>query len=249
MVYSGKVYETDGSEPIAVYEASDARLLAPIGHAPSVRLFDRATSESDWAALSEGRGASAEFSFAYLNSANVVGPQSELMPCLFSEDVQVKPCLVGVVSAPGTMIPSEEADPYLLGLTLGMVFYAADVDRIERVRGQPPSRSHDVGIAIGPVITTPDELDEALIQDMNGKRYKLTVSLQVNEDEVMRMDTDELPFTFAELLAYASESAAVRAGDLLCATLGEPDLPRPLQSGDEVRLINDRLGTLINRVG
>lgn len=249
VVYAGKIYETDGLNPIAMHEASDARLLAPVGLAPSVRLFDTASSEGDWAMLSEGQQAKREFSFAYLNASIIVGPQTELLPFPVGEQISFKPCLAAVVSARGTQIPSEEAEPYILGITLANVFYAADIDRIERVRGQPPSRSHDLGIALGPVVTTPDELEEALIQDLNGRRYRLAVSAHVNDREVFRVDTEGLPFTFAELLGYASESAPVQSGDILCVALGEPEIGHPLESGDDVRLVNDRLGTLVSRIG
>lgn len=248
IVYSGKVYETDGAEPIAVHEVSDARLLSPVGHAPSVRLFAPTASAADWTSLTEGRDAINQLSFSYLNSSIVLGTMSELMPCNFSEDIRFKPCLAAVVKSDATALPAEEADPYIVGVTLMNVFFGADVLRMEQMRGAPMSRSHDMGIGLGPAITTPDELDDATIQDLAGRRYKLNISAYVNDDEVARFDTDDLPFTLTEAVAFASESAAVRAGDVIAICLGEPDLHVSLQSGDEVRLVNDRLGVLVNRV-
>jgi hypothetical protein len=39
IVHGGKVYETDGTNPVAVHEAGDVRLLSPVGRPPSIRLF------------------------------------------------------------------------------------------------------------------------------------------------------------------------------------------------------------------
>jgi 2-keto-4-pentenoate hydratase/2-oxohepta-3-ene-1,7-dioic acid hydratase in catechol pathway len=249
MVHSGKIYETDGEQAIAIHDPQDARLLAPVGHPPSVRLFDVSATGGDFSGLAEGRSASFEFPFAYLNSSTIIGPQTETMPCHISEEISFKPCLAVVVGAAATLLTPEESDQAVLGLTLVNVFYAADVDRMERIKGVPPSRSHDLGFAVGPVVTTPDELEPTLLEDPNARRYKISISAQVNDEEVFRFDTSDLPFTPGEAISYASSSCAIRSGDLICLSLGLPELEIPLRSGDTVRLVSDRLGSLINRVG
>lgn len=248
VVYAGKVYETDGTDPVAIFEVGETRLLSPIGHPPSIRFFESLPGEGDWVALSEGRSAAKELSFTYLNPATAIGPSTELMPCAISEEISFKVCIGAIVSEPGLRIPSEQADAYILGLTLVTVFYAADLDRIERMRGHPIARSHDVGIAVGPAITTPDELDNSLVQDLAGRRYAIPVAASVDGDEVARFNMEALPFTMAEALAFASESCPVVAGDLIVAALGTTDLERPLVPGSEVRVTSDWLGTLANRV-
>lgn len=249
MVYGGKVYETDGANPIAVHEWTDARLLSPVGHAPSVRLFESTTLEADWSGMAEGRAATAEFNFQYLNPSVVVGPQTELMPSQISDEISAKPCLACVVSADASLLTPEEAHEAILGLLLVNVFYAQDLARIERARSQPTSRSHDVGIAIGPAITTLDELEEVARSSANGAHYDLAIQVQVNESDVARLSTAELPFTLAEAVSYASSSCAVRAGDIIAISMGELELSTALKSGDDVRIISDRLGVLSNRIG
>lgn len=248
VVYAGKVYETDGTDPVAIFDVAETRLLSPIGHPPSVRLFESLPGEGDWVALSEGRSAAKDLSFTYLNPACIVGPMTELMPCGISEDLSFKVCIGAVIAEPGLRIPSEQADPYILGFTLVTVFYAADVDRIERMRGNPIGRSHDVGIAVGPAITTPDELENALVQDLAGRRYAIPITASVDGDEVARFNAEELEITFAEAVAFASDSCPVVAGDLIVLSIGAPQLEQPLISGSEVRLTSDWLGTLANRI-
>lgn len=249
VVYSGKIYETDGSNPVAVHEASDSRLLSPVRLAPSFRLFEPWVAGSDWATMSEGQAAIADLSFAYLNSATIVGTHTELAPFHTSDEISFKPCLAAIVSAFGTNVMPEDAELHILGVTLANVFFAKDQNRIERMRGYPPSRSHDVGIALGPVITTPDELEETTIQDLGGRRYKLIMTASVNEEEVFRFDTNDLPITLTDAICFASTTAGVRSGDVIAINLGEPNLRSPLKSGDEIRVTCDWLGTLASRVG
>ncbi len=248
MVYGGKVYETEGSQPVAIHEWTDARLHAPVGLVPSVRLFDPITHESDWTGLGEGRQAEADLKFSYLNASTVIGPQSEIMPVSVTTTIACKPCLVGVVSANATLLTPQEAEDAILGLTLGNIFFASDLDRIERSRGQGFSRSHDLGICIGPAITTPDELEDATRDHPNGRIYDFTIHVHVNELEVASYHSVELPFTLSDALSFASESCAIRSGDLICLPLGTVSTTLGLQPGDEVRVVSDRLGTLANRV-
>jgi len=199
--------------------------------------------------MSEGRHASVDLPFTYLNSSAVVGPQMELMTCHFSEDLSFRPCIAAVVAFPATLLDPQEAEAAILGVTLVNVFFAKDVARMEAMRGLPPGRSHDVGIAVGPAITTPDELEASVLEDPNGRRYDMTILAHVNETEVARFDASSVPFTLAEAVSFASSSAAIRSGDLVCIALGEPELAIPLRTGDEVRVVSDRLGTLVNRIG
>lgn len=248
VVYAGKVYETDGTDPIAIFDAAETRLLSPVGHPPSIRFFEALPGEGDWVALSEGRSAAKELSFAYLNPACVIGPMTELMPSSVSDEVSFKVCIGAVVSEPGLRIPSEQADAYILGLTLVTVFYAADLERIEKMRGHPIGRSHDIGIAVGPAITTPDELENALVQDLAGRRYSIPVTASVDGDEVARFDAEDAAITLAEAVGFASESCPIVAGDLIVVSLGSPVMDKPLIAGSEVRITSDWLGSLANRI-
>lgn len=204
--------------------------------------------ESDWTGLSEGRQAESDLKFAYLNASTVLGPQSEIMPVSVTTTIACKPCLVGVISANATLLTPQEAEDAILGLTLANIYFASDIDRVERSRGQGTSRSHDLGICLGPAITTPDELEEATRDHPNGRIYDLAVQVQINGEDTLGFTTSDLPFSLAEAVSFASESCAIRSGDLFCISLGSVVTAIGLQPGDEVRVISDRLGTLANRV-
>ena len=109
------------------------------------------------------------------------------------------------------------------------------------------ARRRDMGTAVGPAITTPDELEEAIIQVDSGKRYRLELSARVDGNEVCTWDLADLPVTLAEVVSFAGESCALQAGDLLCVALPMRAGARPLPNldrGDEVQLVCDRLGAL-----
>lgn len=148
------------------------------------------------------------------------------------------PCIAVVVAGSGHNVPVEEADGLVLGLTLVNSFHA---------RNEKGGRSRDPGFALGPAITTPDELDDAVTVDERGRRYRFGLSLMVNAEEILKIDLSSLPFTLAELLSSASESAALHQGDIVALALGNND--RLLEKGDQVQVVCEKLGTLTTRVG
>lgn len=233
IVYGGKVYETDGSNPVGVHDWTEARLLAPVGMPSSYRLFPSLARRTD----PEG------FDFRYLNPVSLAGPnmslgRSEMM------DVAILPCLAVVVAGGGLAIPVFEADGVVLGLTLVNVFYQPSEGGLMDL----PAWSFDVGSAIGPALTTPDELDDHVTDESAGRQYEMDVRLFVNGAEVFQTSTASLPATLAELLSYASLTCPLRQGDLVAASLTETPLDVRVKSGDSIRLVCEPLGTLSSKL-
>jgi len=234
IVYGSKVYETDGANPIGVHEWSDVRLLSPIGLPPSVRLFASAEEGYQWE-----HGADVPLpSFEYLNPTTLLGPGFALPMPEYSPKIHADPCLAVVVAGSGRDVPVDEADGLVLGVTLVTSFHS---------KTEKAGRARDAGFALGPAITTPDELDDAVTVDERGRRYRFGLSLKVNAEEILKVDLSDLPFTLAELLSYASESAALHQGDILAVSLGANE--RALGKGDQVQVVCEKLGTLTTRVG
>lgn len=250
IVHGGKVYETDGSQPIAVHEWTDARLLSPVGHPPTVRLFTGARPAfMEFLQADEG-GSQLGPDYVYLNTGLLLGPQSGVPETLLSTEIAMKPCLGAIVGETAHRLTPESADKLILGYTLAAVLYAADLERNEIAGSMGIVRSHEVGIAVGPALTTLDELEDALIAEEAGAvRYRLDVGVNVNGAEVMRLDTESLPFAFGDLAAHASSTAPLQSGDLLLACLGSTAPSGFITVGSEVRLFSDRLGTLAFRYG
>jgi hypothetical protein len=108
-----------GAREHAVYPLDGVRLLAPVLHPPSVRIFED------------------QHSFAFANSAAIVGPAAEIPG---GETLLLLPRLAGVVGAEGA---------------LGGFTAVADWRR--PALALPKDR--DFALALGPVVVTPDELD------------------------------------------------------------------------------------------
>lgn len=234
IVYGSKVYETDGTNAVGVHEWSDVHLLAPLGLPPSVRFFSEPDPELSW---EEGEDSPVP-PFTYLNPAALIGPGLALPFPEWSRDLRVDACLGVVVAGAGRSVPVSESDELILGLTLVTSFY---------VPGLADGRSRDAGFAVGPAITTPDELDDAVTVDERGRRYRFGLTLRVNSEDIGTYDLSTLPQTVAELLSSASNSCAIHQGDVIAVSLGSNE--RKLEKGDQVQLVCEKLGTLTTRLG
>lgn len=242
IVYSGKIYETDGSKPVGVHEAADVRPLAPVGRAPSIRFFrtpsrigDRLTND-DVEALP----------YYYGNPSSVVGPSQIIPHPEFALDLQYEPYIAAVVATPGRRVPVEHADDMILGFSIVTQIVARDV-----MRQGPSARAFDFATVLGPVLTTPEELDDHVADAEFGRRYKLSLSARLNGVERRRADVEELPLTFAQALSLCSQAAPLTEGDIVClgplATWDDDD--STLESNDEVQVAVEILGTLSTKIG
>jgi 2-keto-4-pentenoate hydratase/2-oxohepta-3-ene-1,7-dioic acid hydratase in catechol pathway len=227
------VYETEGTEPVGVHEWADVRLLAPVGWPPSVRLFSPPDEELSWDFGSDQPLPR----FEYLNSAALVGPAVVLPVPEQIKAIHCDSCIGIVIAGVGRTVSVEDADGLVLGLTLFSSFHAV---------GQHGGRARDLGYAIGPAITTPDELDDAVTVDERGRRYRFSVGMKVNSEEVFTYDLSSLPYTLAELLSHASETCVLHQGDIVAVQLGEGG--QLLESGDQVQMVCEKLGALGTRI-
>lgn len=218
--HDGRVYETDGSQAIGVHDPSKVRFLAPVGTPPAVRFFDSPTA------------------YRYGNPSALLAPQTEFdaPPGMTELDLEVR---LGIVtSEAGEQIDAEEAEAFVLGVVLVLTFF----DR--RLLEREPVRARDLPSIVGPLLTTPDDLAEAPVAE---------VQVFVGSEERIRASVSTaLPS--AEMLASASRNLPVRAGELLIGppmalpTLAETPLGRCLRPGDEFRVVADPLGGVGGRL-
>jgi 2-keto-4-pentenoate hydratase/2-oxohepta-3-ene-1,7-dioic acid hydratase in catechol pathway len=239
LVYSGKIYETDGEQSIAVHEADQIRPLSPVGRAPSLRVFrlkggTLPTSGADGTPL-----------YFHLNPTSLYGPSQSIPRPDAVAHLDFETYLVGIVGSDGIGITPDMGDSYILGFTLGIVLVSREAEREEETLNISIGRSFDIGGAIGPVITTPDDLEESLVEELPSRKYGLSVVTRVNGVEVGRGHTAELPFAMGNLVAAASELGPVRSGDLLAiGPIANPIEVSFLESGDDVQVSVENLGTL-----
>jgi 2-keto-4-pentenoate hydratase/2-oxohepta-3-ene-1,7-dioic acid hydratase in catechol pathway len=240
MVYSGKIYETDGANPVAVHEAEAIRPLAPIPHAPSLRFF-----RTDLQPESYSESEPEEPRFFYGNPVSLVGASQLINFPDSTIALGFEAFVAAVLVGDAYQIDIQDADDLILGITLLNVLVARDRERIERRNGAIGS-SHDVGGAIGPVLTTPDELEDYVTDAAFGKRYALSTVVRVNGVERLRGNLELLPFTFAQAISSASQTCTLKAGDVIAlGPVVDPELePLLLDPGDEVQLAVENLGAI-----
>lgn len=227
------MYETDGVNAAGVHEWSDVRLLAPVGTPPSIRLFSPLPLDLSW---EEGEDLVA-FDFQYLNPAALIGPGVSLEIPAASKAMAATPCLAAIIGSAGRGVSAIQADGLVLGLCPACSFYLPD---------QPGARSRDVGFALGPAITTPDELDDSVTEDERGRRYRFGLAFKVNSEEIEAYDLNDWPKTLAEIISFAAETATLQQGDVIAISLASPE--RPIERGDQVQVTSDKLGALTIRI-
>lgn len=266
IVYGGKVYETDGANPIAVHEAEQIRPLSPVGQPPTIRVFRCLPGLID---------ADENPTYFYASSTALTGASPIIPKPEVVGELDYEPYVVAVIAADAENVPVEEADDLILGYSLMNVLISRDIERHEKRAGSGPGRSHDLAIPIGPVLTTPDELEDAVQDASYGRRFRLEAVVRVNGVERRRANIADLPFTFAQAIAAATENGHTKEGDLFAlGPIAQPiSTPHPpsseteeaappteargresgeggfLTPGDEVQLAVERLGTLAFRVG
>jgi fumarylacetoacetate (FAA) hydrolase len=243
--YSGKVYETDGANAVGVHEWADVVPFIPTGLPPSYRVFSSAALGDLWGVDEDSRPF-----HHYLNPATLLAPSRAFPKPLLIGELGYEPQLAVIIGSAGSQISVEEADGFILGVTVLNTLVAREIDAAERRQGAAVGRSRDFATAAGPFITTPEELDDIVVDDSRGRRYKLEAVIRVNGEEVAREDLTDLPFTFAELISFASETCSLAPGDLIgLGPLGLKDNRKPiLDTGDEVQVFVERLGALVTRI-
>ncbi|HRI44887.1 MAG TPA: fumarylacetoacetate hydrolase family protein [Fimbriimonadaceae bacterium] len=222
--HDGRIYETDGKQAIGVHDPSKVRFLAPIGTPPAVRFFDLRPD--------------AELAYRYGNPSALLDPRSEIdaPPAMTELDLEVR---VGVVTGEsGEQIDAEEAESFVLGVTIVLAFFGPEFVATD------PVRACDLPSIVGPLLTTPDDLAEVTAFE---------VIVFVGEEERIRVQAPSR-YPAAEMIALASRNLPIRAGEVLVAPplplprLGETPLGRCLLPRDEFRVVVEPLGGVGGRI-
>ena len=232
MVHGGRVYEVEGGEAASVHEASEVRPLSPVPLPGSVRFFRT---------QNQPVGEEPDPAYFYGNPAAIVGASTLVNAPAHLGSLTFETYLAAVLVAGGYDIPVEEADEHLLGLSIMVALVDRGAMRTDSLFG----RSHDLGLGLGPVVTTPDELDGNVVDASFGRRYKLGAVAKVNGVEVGRGDAEDLPYSIAQAVSAASRSCTLREGDVIA--LGPlVDIPEAsrLDGGDEINVAVEGLGAL-----
>jgi len=246
---------------------ADVRLLAPVAPA-AVRDF--VAFEEHVEGVSAGVEGTSDVpdewyqapTFYFTNPHTISGPGEVVRPPVTERlDFELELAMV-IGAAPGvgaSNLTAAEAASVLFGYTIMNDWSARDLQAREMRVRLGPAKGKDFGTTLGPWIVTADELAPHL--DADGF-LALRAEAWINGERVGEDLLSNAGWPFPELVAYASRNSRVVPGDVLgSGTVGNGGClgelwgrnrgltPPPLQAGDEVRLVIEGIGELVNTVG
>jgi 2-keto-4-pentenoate hydratase/2-oxohepta-3-ene-1,7-dioic acid hydratase in catechol pathway len=148
-----------------------------------------------------------------------------------------------VIGQAGKDLTPEQALAALFGVTIFNDFSARDIQMQEMMGLLGPAKGKDFATALGPWITTIDELDI----------HNLTMIARINGEEWSRGSSASMMWQVEEIIAYISKGEGIQAGDLIgSGTVGLGcglELGKFLSPGSVVELEVSGIGTLRNTIG
>jgi 2-keto-4-pentenoate hydratase/2-oxohepta-3-ene-1,7-dioic acid hydratase in catechol pathway len=175
----------------------------------------------------------------------VVGPETEVSWPAYSDELDHELELAAVIGRTVKDVAAQDAAGCIFGYTIWNDFSARDVQRREGAVGLGPGKAKDwdTSNALGPCIVTADAFDAA----------DAVMRVRVN-GELWGEDTSaHMHHTFSDMIAYASRSQTLRAGEVLgsgtAAGGSGLEIGRRLAEGDVVELEVEGIGVLRNRIG
>lgn len=179
------------------------------------------------------------------NRMTVVGPETTVVWPRYSRVMDYELETAIVTKRTRANIKASEGRQHIFGYTIFNDFSARDRQMIEMQGrlGPAKGKSFDGSNAMGPWIVTPDEMPDI---------QALKVAVRVNGETRAEGHTRGMLFSFEEILADASQSETIHAGEVFgSGTVGNCcglETGRFLESGDVIELEVEGIGVLRNRV-
>lgn len=261
----------EGNARIKGIPISEAELLAPVPHPTSCR--DAYAFRQHVATARRNRKAEMipEFDqfpvFYFTNHNSIQGPGEVFcMPDHFHKlDFELEAAIV--VCKPGRNIKAEDADAYIGGYMIMNDLSARGLQMEEMKLNLGPAKGKDFATAIGPMLVTPDELQDyyqEVKENHIGNAFNLGMRCRVNGKLVSEGNLGDMDWTFAEIIERASYGVQLFAGDVIgsgtvgtgcflelngTGKLNDPEYQEQwLQDGDEIEMEIDGLGMLKNTI-
>ncbi|MDQ6756091.1 MAG: fumarylacetoacetate hydrolase family protein, partial [Bacteroidota bacterium] len=197
-------------------------ILAPIPHPTSVR--DAYAFRQHVAAARRNRKVEMvkEFDqypiFYFTNHNSIQGPGDVIcMPDHFEKlDFELEAAIV--ICKPGKNIKAEEADEYIGGYMVMNDLSARRLQMEEMLLNLGPAKGKDFSTTIGPMLVTPDELEQFKVDCKPGhvgNAYNLSMKCWVNNVQVSEGNLADMDWTFAEIIERASYGVQLFPGDII----------------------------------
>jgi 2-keto-4-pentenoate hydratase/2-oxohepta-3-ene-1,7-dioic acid hydratase in catechol pathway len=175
----------------------------------------------------------------------VVGPDTVVPWPAYTDKLDHELELAAIIGVTCRDVTREDAAGVIFGFTIWNDLSARDIQRREVAVGMGPGKAKDWDGAnvLGPCIVTPDEFDAS------DARMRVRVN-----GELWGEDTSaNMHHSFADMIAYASQSLTLRPGEVFgsgtAAGGSGLELDRWLAEGDVVELEVEGIGVLRNTIG
>jgi 2-keto-4-pentenoate hydratase/2-oxohepta-3-ene-1,7-dioic acid hydratase in catechol pathway len=177
------------------------------------------------------------------NPCTLIGHEQEVPWPDYTRRMDYELELGFVIGRAGKDLTPEQAQQHLFGVTILNDFSARDIQLREMEGMLGPAKGKDFATALGPWITTVDELDV----------HNLTMVARVNGEEWSRGSSATMMWRVPEIIAYVSKGEGIVAGELIgSGTVGWGcglELGKQLNPGDVIELEVEGIGVLRNRIG
>lgn len=250
---------------------SAATIIAPVPHPTSCR--DAYAFRQHVASARRNRKVDmiAEFDqypiFYFTNHNSIQGPGDVVcMPDHFEKlDFELEAGIV--ICKPAKNITAEEADEYIGGYMIMNDLSARRLQMEEMLLNLGPAKGKDFATVIGPMLVTPDELEERRVdckEGHTGNAFDLAMKCWVNGVLVSEGNLADMDWTFAEIIERAAYGVQLFAGDVIgsgtvgtgcflelngTGKLNDPNYAEQwLKEGDVVEMEIDMLGRLSNTI-
>jgi fumarylacetoacetate (FAA) hydrolase len=249
----------------------DVQVLAPVPHPTSCRDAYAFRQHVEAARRNRKVEMIKEFDqypvFYFTNHNSIKGPgEVACMPDHFEKlDFELEAAIV--IAKPGKNIKAEEADEYIAGYMIMNDLSARRLQMEEMMLNLGPAKGKDFATTTGPMLVTPDELEEFKVDCKPGhigNTYNLKMICKVNDVKVSEGNLADMDWTFAEIIERASYGVQLFPGDIIgsgtvatgcflelngTGKLNDPDYKEQwLQESDVVELEIDGLGKLSNTI-
>jgi 2-keto-4-pentenoate hydratase/2-oxohepta-3-ene-1,7-dioic acid hydratase in catechol pathway len=243
--------------PRALKNLADVKLHTPMPRPSLIRDFYAFEDHVKAARARRGLQMPQEWyefpAFYYSNPGKVYGPDEEVPRPSYTKALDYELEISCVLGKAGADIREEDAESFIAGYAIMNDWSARDTQEKEMKIGLGPAKAKDFATSLGPWIVTPDELQDRTVSK---GRFDLAMKARVNGKQLSNGNMKEIHWTFPQMIARASQSVEVHAGDVFgSGTVGTgsilelgQDVHRWLLPGDEVELEIERLGTLRNRI-
>mgnify|MGYP001122967351 CR=1 FL=1 len=233
----------------SLYDRSEVKLLAPVPRPNTIRDFSTFVEHQRRVTLKKQAVKIPDVFFEVpvywkANPDNTIGPEDDIYWPSYSEKLDYELEFGLYISRQGKNIPVEDAEDYIAGYTIFNDISARDQQEKEMVMTFGPAKGKDFDHSkvFGPCLVTPDEFSNI------GNLMRASVNGELWSEST----TDGMIWTFAQMIAYVSQSETLYPGDFLasgtCPTGCGLELDRWIQPGDVIELEVDGIGKLQNKV-